>query len=268
MNIITILNEKGGVGKTTLTGNIAVGLAALGHKVLAIDSDGQGDLSISMGHERAPDFYELVKRTDVDVRNLVQVVPADVSGELRGQLRLVRGNNETWGIPSSTTVRDMVTNLLRRWSKLEKVFDYVIIDTQPSMTPVHEALVMLSDHVLLPTDAETFAALGGLPATIAHVEALNEWLRGMKRPPVNILGIVPNKYRARTTLHQATVDKMRETYGDLVWQPIPLRTSVPESQLYRHFLLTEPQAETLDSTSALWNMVARVEEFTLEGSRA
>lgn len=266
MKVLLLLNEKGGVGKTTLAGTLAVGLAHLGHNVLAIDSDGQGNLTQSLGFERAPGFYEFVQRPQTNVGEIIQRVPESATGELKGNLLLVPGNNETWGIASSLSRYNMVKNMVGRFNVLKsrRLFNYVVIDTQPSMTPVHEALISIATDILLPTDAETFSALGGLPTTLEHIHEINAALVGMQRKPVNILGIVPNKYRARTTLHQLMVKRLQESYGSLVWDPIPLRTSVAESQALGEFLVTSEEAEGLNSTSHLWNFVARVEELTSE----
>lgn len=264
MKVLLLLNEKGGVGKTTLAGTLAVGLAKLGHRVLAIDTDGQGDLTMSFGHRRAPDFYDFIKREDVNLATLIQPVSEKMTGDPDARLYLIRGNNESSGIAGSTSRYNMVSALSKRLvvMKSRRLFDYVVIDTQPSITGLHESLVLISNHIILPTDAEAFSALNGLPSTLEHIEEANQTLIALNRKPANLLGIVPNKFRARTTLHQLMVERLQQQYGDLVWSPIPLRTSVAESQVIGEFLVTAPDAEELNSTSHLWNFVARVEELT------
>lgn len=264
MQTIIFLNEKGGVGKTTLSTNVAVGLATLGHRVAFLDADGQGNATQAFGHHRKGDFYKLVVEEDFKTRDLLQPVPQDVTGEIPGSLYVVRGNRQTWGITGTMPVRQMVFNLLARWRAMATAFDYVIIDTQPSMTPLHEALLMLSDHVILPTDPEAFATLGGLPATLDNVRFVNDSI-ATRRHPVNVLAIIPNKYRAKTQLHQVTLEALRERYGEKVLKPIPLRTSVAEAQLGQFFLLTEQKTEHLESAQSLWDLTLWIEEFTFTG---
>lgn len=264
MQVITLMNEKGGTGKTTIAGNLAVGLAKHGYQVLALDTDGQGDLSVSFGLQRAPHFYEFVKRPERDVRELVQRVPADVTGEISGSLFCVAGNNESWGLPMVSRTSEIVGNMAARFKLLSKIFDYVIVDTQPSATQLHDALTLISDWVICPTDPELFSTLGGLPSTLQHIAYNSEQAEARGRKGAEVLCILPNKYRAKTILHQKFVEQLKGKYGTLVWEPIPLRTAVTEAQFMGDFLITSPQAQSLDTTQILNDFVARVISVTAE----
>ena len=141
--VITIFNEKGGVGKTTLTGLIGAGLAMLGHRVLLIDADGQGDLTTNMNIPKQAGFFRFVKWGDknspdyVDVREIIQRVPQD---NCEGKLYLVPGNNDSWGVPGSMNLSAIVRNLVQRLKMLDKIFDFILIDTQPSATTLHDGI--------------------------------------------------------------------------------------------------------------------------------
>lgn len=259
MQVITIFNEKGGVGKTTLTGIIGAGLAMRGKRVLLIDADGQGDLSTNMKIAKQAGFLKFVMWGDsnspdyVDVRELVMRVPAD---NCEGQLYIIPGNHLSWGIPNAINMTDMVGNLAKRLALLEKAFDFVLIDTQPSATMLHDALGLITDWFICPTDAEPLSAFGGLRSTLAHIADIREQSLARGRDKAKMLGIIPNKFRATTGLHEHIYKSLVEQYGEIVFKPLPLRTSIPEAQFAKTTLMQD--APNLDTNGHLWAIVDRV----------
>lgn len=264
MQVITVFNEKGGVGKTTLTGIIGAGLAMRGSKVLLIDADGQGDLTTNMNLRKTSSFYDFIKRGDateenfVEVKELIQRVPQDNCPD---NLYIVAGNNETWGIPNSTSLHGIVGSLAQRVRKLEKIFDYMVIDTQPSATTLHDALGLITDWFICPTDTEPLSAYGGLKNTLVHIESIRAQSMAHGRDKARLLGIIPNKYRMNTALHQVVYEKLVALYGDAVFEPLPLRTTIPEAQLAKTTLMHD--APELETNDFLWRIVDRVQQATL-----
>ncbi len=265
MQVITIFNEKGGVGKTTLTGIIGAGLAMRGYKVLLIDADGQGDLSTNMGVGKQAGFFKFVKWGDkdspdfVDLRTLIHRVPKD---NCDGELYIIPGNNDSWGVPGSMSLKAIVGNLAQRLTLLEKVFDYVLIDTQPSATMLHDALGLVTDWFICPTDSEPLSAYGGLRHTLAHIQDIHEQSMSRGRDKAKLLGIIPNKYRVSTALHQHIYKKLVELYGDAVFEPLPLRTTIPEAQFKQTTLMQD--APDMETNTFLWNIIDRIEKATQE----
>lgn len=265
MQVITIFQEKGGVGKTTLTGIIGAGLAMRGHKVLLVDADGQGDLSVNMGVGKQASFFKFVKWAVPQTPDytgdhmLIHRVPQD---NCEGELYIIPGNNDSWGIPGSMTLKQIVTNLALRLTRLEKVFDYILIDTQPSATMLHDALGLVTDWFICPTDAEPLSAYGGLPNTVAHIQDIHEQSIARGRNKANLLGIIPNKYRMGTTLHAFIYEKLVAEYGDLVFDPLPLRMSIPEAQFAKTTLMQD--APDLETNNHLWSIIDRIENATQE----
>lgn len=265
MQVITIFNEKGGVGKTTLTGIIGAGLAMRGYKVLLIDADGQGDLSTNMGVGKQAGFFKFVKWGDknspdfVDIRTLIHRVPKE---NCEGDLYIVPGDNTSWSIAGSTKQLDIVSSLRQRFALLDKVFDYVLIDTQPSATMLHDALGLITDWFLCPTDAEPLSAYGGLKHTLAHIEDIREQSVNRGRDKAKLLGIIPNKYRTGLTLHSTIYQKLVKLYGDLVFEPLPLRISIPEAQFAKTTLMQD--APELETNQFLWNIIDRIDKATQE----
>lgn len=265
MKVITVFNEKGGVGKTTLTGIIGAGLAMRGQRVLLVDADGQGDLTTNMGIQQQAGFFKFTKWGDnesvdyVDVRQLIHRVPQD---NCDGQLYIVPGNNDSWSIPGSMNLKGMVGSLAKRLALLARTFDFVLIDTQPSATMLHDALGLVTDWFICPTDAEPLSAYGGLKSTLAHIADMREQSLARNRDKAKLLGIIPNKYRTGTALHQQIYKKLVELYGDLVFDPLPLRTTIPEAQFKKTTLMHD--APALETNTYLWPIIDRVLSCTQE----
>lgn len=261
MQTITLFNEKGGVGKTTLAGTIGAGLALRGYKVIMLDADAQAHLTINVGLPKSPGFYDFMQRPQIPLldktnpdNSLMVRVPEKVCQD--GILYMVAGNKESGTLAMKNDIRDMVTVMARRYHQLENFFDYVVIDTSPTSNAVHDAVVYFSDWVLIPTDPEAFGALDSVSETMADVAFNRASARGHGRDVGKILGIVSNKFRSRTLLHQNMQTKLETEYGDLVLDPIPLRTAIAESQLAHQFLMQA--APELDVTSVLWKLIDNV----------
>lgn len=253
MKVITLMNEKGGVGKTTLCGTLAVGLALKGYRVLAIDADGQGNLTSWMQLAKNGGFYDLCVRDHVDWRSIFQAVPGDAVGDAAGRLFCVGSNFETSGIAITRRLRDLVTTISSRFERIKQVFDYVVIDTQPNPTPLHDALSFVTDYLIYPTECESFSAWEGLPDSLSHTDRNRQVALESGLNKARPIGIVPNKFRANTALHEHFLESLRNRYGDLVWTPIPLRTSIAEQQLVKENLLA--MAPDMNTSGILWNFV-------------
>lgn len=259
MQTITFLNEKGGVGKTTLAREAAFVLTQMGYKVIVVDADGQADLTRSLGLSKSPHFNDFCRRPNVALKTLVQRVPEDVTPY---ELYVVAGNEETWGIAGSSRTSDLVGLMATRINQLAKIFDYCIIDTQPSPTQLHDALSLVSRWMIFPTDPEFFSSGpdGGLQSSFNNTRFNREQALQRGYNVAEALAIVPNKYRSRTIIHQQVVEYLQKQYGDLVWQPIPLRTAVSEAQLSMDSLTLK--AAHLDTSDALWRFGERIVALT------
>lgn len=260
MKIITFLNEKGGVGKTTLAGTLGAGLALRGYRVLMIDADAQGDLTLNLGLPKTPHFYDFVKRPEAKLSEIIRRVPQNTC---TGQLYCVSGNEETAGLPFSSRVADIAAMLTKRFKLLESNFDYVIIDTSPTPNSLHDAITVITDYLILPTDAEAFSAKNGLVSSITHTQTNREQAlsRGLNKG--RIIGIVVNKFR-NVGLHSHFLDELRSKYGDLVWEVMPLRVAISESQLAKTFLMQD--APNLETTTYLNAFIDRVLAATEESN--
>ena len=132
MKVVTLLNEKGGVGKTTVATHLATGLAIKGYRVLLVDADPQGHATVMFGLSKEPGLSDLLIRNAPYQRVLRPIPPEmyEIPGEpVRGRLYLISSNVETRNISTS------MSNILvfrDRLLPLETTVDVVIVDTSPT----------------------------------------------------------------------------------------------------------------------------------------
>jgi chromosome partitioning protein len=260
MKIITFLNEKGGTGKTTLSTHIAAGLALRGYRVVFIDADPQGNGTATFGVAKRGTFYDLCVRPEEMTwqKALIKVHPDVYSPPdqtSKGSLYVVAGNKETRNIPNMTSDQLIIKKLTMQ---LQRVVDFIIFDTSPTPSLLHASIMMASDHIIVPTDCEAYSAFEGLPGSIQHIGYVQDQLVRANLEGANLLAVIPNKYRAKTALHNEILNMLRDEYGDLVWDPMPLRVSISESQAMKQLLFgLDPSGET---TQMLWQMVDKLLE--------
>lgn len=257
MHVITLLNEKGGVGKTTLATHIGAGLAVRGLRVIIIDADPQGHATVSLGMQRKPGLYDLLVR-DASFSSVLQQVPEDnyciPNQKVEGALYVIPSNEETRAIPMMTSDGLIV---LKRLGELENVVDVVIFDTSPTPSLLHASIYMATHSIIYPTECE-YLSLDGLVQSLQHKDQLQPTRQQWGLNTIDIMGIVPMKYRESTVLHNRNLEVMRKQFGEKVWQPLALRTVWGEASLIRRPVFhLAPQSK---AANEVWKVVLRVEE--------
>ncbi len=212
--IIAVANQKGGVGKTTTSVNLAACLAAKQQKVLLVDCDPQGNASSGYGIEKSAldqTIYQVLI-DNVAVKTVIQptefkvdVLPANI--ELAGaEVELVAAISRE-------------TRLKRALDTVKAAYDYIIIDCPPSLGLLTLNSLAAADSVLMPIQCE-FYALEGVSQLMNTIELV----RNNLNPSLEIEGVVMTMYDSRTKLAEQVVAEVRENFGDVVYKTMIPRT--------------------------------------------
>lgn len=257
MKTITLLNEKGGVGKTTIAVHIAAGLAIRGKKVVLLDADPQGHATSAVGLPRSPGVYDLTVR-NAKWRDVLKMVHPDVysppEANATGRLMILPGNNETRNI--SNSISDGMI-FRKRLKQIADHFDYAIFDTSPTPSLLHGAIVVASDYILIPTQLESHSAFEGIVDSILHTRNFRTALyeeTGLHSG--KLMGIIPVMCRLGTVTHDLVYEALQKKYRDVLWPPIPQAIVYAEASLYHQMLYS--YAPSHEATALLWDMVERV----------
>ena len=223
LRILVVANQKGGVGKTTTAINLGTALAAVGEKVLLIDSDPQGNASTGLGIGRA-----LRKNTLYDVlMGEKSILDAVVHTELPG-LDVVPADPDLSGVElelgqqarRSFKLRDAIEPL-----RGAGTYTYVLIDCPPSLNLLTVNAMAAADAVLVPLQCEFFA-LEGLTQLMRTVELV----RGSLNPGLEIQGVVLTMYDRRNSLSEQVARDVRGHFGQTVYTTvIPRNVRVSEA---------------------------------------
>ncbi len=260
MKIITLLNEKGGVGKTTLATHLAAGLAIRGNKVVLADTDMQANATIAFGLRPEPRIYDLfVRPEDTSIRDVLRQVPntrlavPDDVDKVKGALFVIPSDKEARGIPNNISDDTIV---MTRFRELNSVFDYMVVDTSPTANMLHTAIYAATDAIIYPTRLEEWS-FHGLSNAIGRLEKANAFRSLYHLPPIQVIGIVPTMTKLRTILHQENLVKLNKAFGDMVRDPIASRTIWAEAASnYMPLFAFEPNNV---ATRDAWRVVDYVE---------
>ena len=227
--IISFLNHKGGVGKTTSTINIGAALAQLGKKVLLIDLDPQASLTLSLGIENSGEtIFSALK-------NAIKGI---------GVLPVFNKKENLDVVPAERDLADMEFLLMKEMagerfltdllSPLMGKYDYILVDCPPSLGLIAINALVASDSIVIPVQAEILS-LHGMKSMLTVIERVQNRLNNR----LTIEGFLMTQYDARTGLHKSVVEDMRDTYGEQVFKtPIRRNIRISEAPMNRDDIFT------------------------------
>jgi len=214
--VVAMCNQKGGVGKTTTTISLGAALAELGRKVLLVDFDPQGSLSVGLGlnpHDMELTVYNLLMDKDVALADVVQ--KTSVAG-----MDLLPSNIDL----SAAEVQ--LVHEVGREQTLQRVlapaiadYDVVLIDCQPSLGLLTVNALTASDGVIVPMECEYFA-LRGVALLTTTIDKVRERLN----PRLTIDGVLGTMYDGRTLHSREVMETLVKAWGDTVFHTVIRRT--------------------------------------------
>ena len=214
--IIAMCNQKGGVGKTTTTINLAAALAEYGRKVLIVDFDPQGAASVGLGvptHELDLTVYNLLMDSKADVHEIVQHTAVDGLDVLPANIDLSAAEVQLVGEVARESV------LSRGLRPLSDEYDVILVDCQPSLGLLTVNALTAAHGVLIPLECEFFA-LRGVALLVETIEKVSDRLN----PRLTIDGIVATMYDNRTLHSREVVARVHEAFGDRLLHSVIART--------------------------------------------
>lgn len=211
-----MVNQKGGVGKTTSTVSLGAALAGYGRKVLLVDFDPQGALSISFGlnpNEMELSIYNLLTQADCHVGDVIVSTNVD-------NLDLLPSN-----IDLSAAELQLVSEVGREYAlgralaPIVGEYDVILIDCQPSLGLLTLNALTASSGVIIPMECEYFALRG-----VALLKDTIDKVTSRLNPNLQIMGVLGTMYDPRTLHSREVLETVRGAFGDLVFETVINRT--------------------------------------------
>ena len=248
MFVVSVVNQKGGVAKTTTTANLGASLARRGMRTLLVDFDAQANLTLGLGIKR-----------DESARGLHDVLLEPESTPLASVIRQV-GELPLYLAPGSadlaraeSILTPLIGSAYRMKHALEVLgatqrFEWVLIDCPPSLGRLTEMAIVASTHLLIPTEPKFYAFAG--------MDTLNKMIVGLTKDlrfEVQLLGVLLTMVERGTRLHRLIADEIRERFGDRVFETVIYKNvRISESELEgQPIILFDPHARGAENYESL-----------------
>ncbi|MFN2238310.1 MAG: ParA family protein [Thermoanaerobaculia bacterium] len=228
--IITVANQKGGVGKTTTTINLAAAVANKGFKTLLIDLDPQANSSMSYVDVRQVErsMFDVLVSEELGIREVIVSTPVENLSLAPSRIALAKLESKLIGeIDGHYRLKDRIAEVINE-------YDYVFIDTPPTLGMITVNALVASTHVLVPIQSSYFA----LEGTDDLLETI-EKIKSRPNPNLQLLGVVITMHDKRTTLSKDIHDQIQQVFGDRLFRTtITKSIRLEESPAYKESIFS------------------------------
>ena len=228
--IITVANQKGGVGKTTTTINLAAAVANKGFKTLLIDLDPQANSTMSYVDPRAVtrSMYDVLVSEEQSFADVVVPTPVPHLSIAPSRIALAKLESKLIGD------LDGPFRLKDKMNGIGETYDYVFIDTPPTLGMITVNAMVASTHVLVPIQSSYFA----LEGTDDLLETI-EKIKARPNPNLQLLGVVITMHDRRTTLAKDIHDQIQKVFGERLFDTVITKSiRLEESPAYKESIFT------------------------------
>jgi chromosome partitioning protein len=224
MRRICVINQKGGVGKTTTAINLAAGLALKDKKVLLIDLDPQGSTTFSLDGSNSQDLYDYLTN-NVNVSECVSNLGKNLD---------ILGTKENLAQMEQALAGDdsKVEIVTKKLNKIEN-YDYIIFDTAPSLSIMNKSVLLASNEAIIPTATDVLG-LRGTTNTIKLIEQVNK----DEGHDLKITKIIPTLFDKRNNICKKILEIMNNIYYDIISDPIRINSKLKEAPEHHKSIFT------------------------------
>lgn len=224
MPILSVLNQKGGTGKTTTAVVLGDLLAREGHKTLIIDLDSQGNVADLLGLTKANALYEFL----VHGAGGAAIQSASREGFERPRLDVILGNHDTIEAEISLSGRTAREKILRiRLEDLGDLYDWIVLDVAPSLSLLQVMAFVACDWYVVPVELSHTAVVGAAAALNSAATLTRLDFRVGR-----LAGVLPTMWERVTTESREQLEALGQLFKDRLWAPIPIDAKVREAAAY------------------------------------
>ena len=265
--VIAIANQKGGVGKTTTTVNLGIGLARKGKRVVLIDADPQGSMTVSLGIDEPDKIEYSLANVLMDVVNEEEIDYAKIILKHEENIDFIPANIELAGLEvSMVNVMSRELVMKRFISNIKENYDYILIDCMPSLGMITINALVCANSVLIPVQA-SYLPVKGLQQLIKTISRVRRQIN----PELKIEGMVMTMVDMRSNYTKDILEALESTYGETIGifdSRIPMsvraaETSAEGKSIYIH----DPRGKVAKSYEELTEEMNRIGTKSFRGKQ-